>query len=345
MPASLTARPPRSWEVQTVAVMVTIGVTALLDVILFVTQLGVRAYLRADGASEASWLVSTVVRNSSLFDLLSLMSGAAYLVAFFWWRHNSREMLRKVGDAAGNATRHWAVPAWIAALFASVVLRRAVDPYAGDGPGSDLGLDAFRTAVRVLGFCLLLLGVWQIREQIRRTITQSGIALRVKDLGSPTPTPTALLAPLTPAAAMSPDGLEHADDEFWDRVRHTAADAGADLAMLETTDALARRWALIPYDGDLASVRANLPPGAIVTVFAEPPSAAEAGSFNPDPADEYHGFLEDAESGALWYQSVRPNRVPAFLARARAARRWALYPAQSPAAVSAVTPAARATVE
>ena len=224
------------------------------------------------------------------------------------------------------------------------MLRHAADPYTADAPTSDLGLDAFRTAVRVLGICLLVFGVWQIREQIRRTVAESGVALRITDLGplSSAPTPAAPLAPLTPATAVSAAGLAPADDDFWDRVRRAAGDAGADLALLETTDALVRRWALIPHDGDLTPVRAALPPGAIVTVFRTPPSAFDAESFTPDPAEEYHGFLEDAESGALWYQSVRPNRIPAFLARTRSARRWGLYPAQPPVALSAVTPTTNA---
>ncbi|MFD0518688.1 hypothetical protein [Paractinoplanes durhamensis] len=99
--------------------------------------------------------------------------------------------------------------------------------------------------------------------------------------------------------------------------------------MLETTDAVARRW----VSGDLTTIRAALPPGAVVTVFPQPPAA----DFTPPrAADEYHGFLEDDASGALWYQSVRPNRVEAFMARARRARRWALYPADAPDALTAV---------
>ncbi|MET8150866.1 hypothetical protein ACIBSW_18950 [Actinoplanes sp. NPDC049668] len=309
--------------------MITIGVTILLGMILFATQLGVRAYLNAEGTSAVSPLVSTVVRNSSLFGVMYLLSGFAYVVAFFVWRHRTRELLRRVGDTAGDATRHWAIPLWTAALVASVVLNNA----------AGLGVDALRTAIRVLGICVLLFGVGSIREQVRRTIRESGVAFRMTDL--PTLVPARAATPLPPAATpVSTAGLPSADDQFWDRVRRTAADAGTDLAMLETTDALARRWALIPTDGDLAPLRATLPPGALVTVFTEPPAATGAESFEPGTADEYHGFLEDPESGALWYQSVRPNRIPAFLARTRSARRWALYPAGSPAALSAVTPAA-----
>ena len=78
-----------------------------------------------------------------------------------------------------------------------------------------------------------------------------------------------------------------------------------------------------------------------MAAFPEPPDASETKGFKPLPADEYHGFLEDAESGAVWYQSVKPNRVGAFLARAHRARRWALYPADSPEALTAAVPPGR----
>ena len=248
-------------------------------------------------------------------------------------------MLRKVGDETGAATRHWAIPVWTAAIVGSVVLRQAADPYAADGAVATLGLDALRTAIRVAGIGVLLIGVRQIREQIRRTVAESGVALRVTDLG-----PRAAanpLPPLAPAADVSTAGLPTAGDEFWTTVSDRAADA--DLAMLETTEGPVRRWVVIPRGGDLTAIRAALPPGAIVTVFTEPPVAAPTDDVTPAPAEAYHGFLEDAASGALWYQSVRPNRVPAFLARARSARRWGLYPVEASTALTAVTPVAAPT--
>lgn len=331
----MNARPPRSWELRTVAVMVVIATTAVFGMLLLATQLVVRAYLASDGASEVSPLVSAIIRNSDMFDLLYLLLGVAYIVAFLWWRHNTRELLRKVGDEAGSATRHWAIPVWTAALVASVLLRQAADPYAADGPAAELGLDALRTAIRVAGIGVLLLGVWQIRQQVRRTVAESGVVLRVTDLG---PRATANpLPPPAPASDVSMASLPRADENFWDAVRRRAA--VADLVMLETTEGPVRRWTLLPRGGDLASIRATVPPGAIVTVFAEPPTAAGTEDFTPVEASGYHGFLEDAESGALWYQPVPPRRVPAFLARTRSARRWALYPVESATALTAVTAA------
>ena len=333
MGTSMNARPPRSWELRTVAVMLVIATTAVLGMLLLVTQLAVRASLAGDGTSGVSPLVAWIIRNSDAFDFFYLLLGLAYIAAFFWWRHDSRAMLRKVGDRTGAATRHWAIPVWTAAIVGSVLLRQAADPSA-DGPAAQLGLDALRTAVRVAGIGVLLIGVWQIREQIRRTVAESGVALRVTDLG-----PRAAanpLPPLVPAADVSTAGLPPAGDEFWDEVRDRAA--RADLAMLETTEGPVRRWVVIPRGGDVTAIRAAVPPGAVVTVFAEPPAAAPTDDYAPAEAEAYHGFLEDAASGALWYQSVRPNRVPAFLARARSARRWALYPVAATTALTAVAP-------
>ena len=334
MGTSMNARPPRSWELRTVAVMLVIATTAVLGMLLLVTQLAVRASLAGDGTSGVSPLVAWIIRNSDAFDFFYLLLGLAYIAAFFWWRHDSRAMLRKVGDRTGAATRHWAIPVWTAAIIGSVVLRQAADPYAPDSPTANLGLDALRTAIRVAGIGVLLIGVWQIREQVRRAVAGSGVALRVSDLG-----PRAAanpLAPLAPAPDVSTAGLPTAGDEFWATVSGRAVDA--DLAMLETTEGPVRRWVVIPRGGDLTAIRAAVAPGAIVTVFAEPPAAAPTDEVTPAPAEVYHGFLEDAASGALWYQSVRPNRVPAFLARARSARRWGLYPADAATALTAVTP-------
>nr|WP_296068409.1 hypothetical protein [uncultured Actinoplanes sp.] len=88
-------------------------------------------------------------------------------------------------------------------------------------------------------------------------------------------------------------------------------------------------------------MRAAIAAGAAVTAYPEPPSATETKGFTPRPADAYHGFPQDADSGALRYQSIRPNRIGAFLAQARRARRWALYPADSSDALIAVAPPSR----
>ncbi|XVU24423.1 hypothetical protein ACQPZJ_45585 [Actinoplanes sp. CA-054009] len=328
------ARMPRSWELQTVAVLVTIGAAALLGMIAVATDLAVRASLLSNGASGMSPLVSSVVKNADTFDALYFLLAVAYLGGFYWWRHNSRQVLRRIGDLQGAATVHWAVYAWYGTLGLSFAVSvSARDPYSGD-QAADLGLQALRTGIRVVGLAFLLFGVWQIREQIHRALAASGITLRISDLG-----PRAganPLPPLTPTTAAV--DLPVADADFWTGVRHLADDAGAELAMLETTDGIVRRWFLIPPGSDLAAVRAAAAPGAVLTVYPSPPSQTETEGFTPPEADEYYGFLEDAASGSLWYQTVRPNRIPAFLARTRSARRWALYPAQSPTALTAVAP-------
>ncbi|HEY0536004.1 MAG TPA: hypothetical protein VGD29_30845 [Actinoplanes sp.] len=78
----------------------------------------------------------------------------------------------------------------------------------------------------------------------------------------------------------------------------------------------------------------SAPAFAEITVFTEPPAATETKHYTPLPAESYQGFLED-EAGTLIARSVTSRRVPAFLAQARAARRWALYPVPDPTALTA----------
>ncbi|XVV11660.1 hypothetical protein ACQP2X_43660 [Actinoplanes sp. CA-131856] len=329
------ARPPRAWELQTAAVMAAIGAAALLGMILVATDLSVRAAVLSDGASGMSPLVSSVVSNAAAFHLLYLLLLFGYLGGFYWWRNRSREMLRRVGDIEGAATIHWAVYAWSGSLALSFIVSVNLGAPRDDEPAAALARHALLAGIRVLGLALLLFGVWQIREQIHRSVAASGVNFRIADLG---PRAAANPLPLPALTVTETTGLPVADDDFWDRVRRLAAGAGTDLAMLETTEGVARRWTLIPPGSDLATIRAGVAPGAVLTVYPTPPAQAETEGFTPTEADEYYGFLEDAASGSLWYQTVRPNRIPAFLARTRSARRWALYPATSPTALTAITP-------
>jgi hypothetical protein len=243
-----------------------------------------------------------------------------------------------LGDATGTATQHWTVAAWYMAASTAFVVRVAAT--SGDDPATSLEIDAVQMGVRLVGLALLLLGVWQIREQVRQAVADLGIVMRIGDIaGRPSAMPNRPLAPVARDSAPAIDGLPSADDEFWGDVRRAATGRRAELALLESTGTLVHRWMVIPDDGDVTAVRTALAPGAVVTVFTEPPAATETRNFTPLPADEYHGFLEHADSGALWYQRVVPRRVPAFLARARSARRWSLYPVGDPNALTAVTPA------
>jgi hypothetical protein len=331
------ARPPRHWEVQTTAVLATIAAAALLTAVGIATDLGVRSYALGD-TGEVSALLSWVLRNAETVQFFSLVIVFAYLGTFWWWRRRTAAIVRRI-DASPGVTSHWGIRAWSVCLFGSFFLmltnnsaRHVVDR---ESLATMLGWTAAIGTIRLAGLALLVFAVWQVRGQVRRAVAESGLVFRVGDLGAPGTRPVqARPLPSMTVVDMRPD-LPTADDEFWTRVGALAAETGSDLALLETTEGVARRWALI-QPGNIAMVRGSVPPGAVVTVYAEPPAASSAEGFAPAEADEYHGFLEDGATGSLWYQSVRPNRVAAFLARARSARRWALYPAESPTALSAV---------
>lgn len=316
---SPVVRTPREWEAQTAFLIAAVFAAAVLGMLLLVTYLVVRA-------RGMSPLVGWVVRNWDAITLLSLLVGIGYVAVFAWWRHRTKELLRRVGDPDGNAAVHWMVQAWYLALGGSFALGLAgSDTTYGDDDW--LLFAAVQTGLRLVGLTLLLLAVWQIREQVRAQVVRSGVVLHVPRRDA---VPLKLGAPTAPSSA--PAELPPADDAFWARV----AEFGPGIALLETTDAVARRWLVVPDDGDLTAVRASLPAGAVVTAFPLPPAESGTEDFRAPAADDYYGFLEDGASGALWYQSVKPNRVEAFLARARRARRWALYAATDPDARSAV---------
>ena len=334
-----TARPPRSWETKTVAVVAAIGAAALLTMVLLVTDLALRSYALSDGTGTVSPMVAAVIADPSMLDFLNLVLVVAYIAAFYWWRAQTRTMLTRVNVDPSAAVAHWGVAGWGLCLGLSFLVRVTL---AGTTSVTDvgslataLGYDALALAFRLVGLALLMIGVWRIREQVRLAVAESGVALRVSDLGSLASAPTTA-APLAPLARAEITADGPADDAFWTRIGEQARAAGADLALLETTGSAVHRWFLIPATGETGALRAVIAPGAVVTVFAEPPAA----DFTASEGDEFYGLLEDSETGALWFQSVRPHRVPAFLARARTARRWALYPATSATAQSVVMPAA-----
>jgi len=343
-PAGTTwvARPPREWELQTAGLMLAVAVAAVLCMLFVATDLAIRSYVRNNGMDGMSSLVAWVVQNYDVLGGLLTLLGIGYIVGFIWWRRHTTAMLDTVGVSDRESVWHWTVGGWYFALAGSFMIRFANSPTVteDDDLPTWLAWDAAGTGARLVGLSFLLIAVWQIRDQVRAKVAESGVILRVSDLA-----PRRSAVPLPAAARPMPPGpqpaeLPFADEDFWRRVSALATGQRTEIALLETTDGLARRWLLVPSSGHLAQIRSAVAPGAVVTAFPEPPAATETKAFTPRPADGYHGFLEDSDSGALWYQSIRPNRVGAFLSQARRARRWALYPTAAPDAFSAVVPPA-----
>ena len=320
-----TVRPPRSWELQTAAAMAAVAVAALFGIVLFVRDLALRDYVLTAGVDGLSPLVAGLVRHGDAFDLLLFVVLLAYIAGFALWRRETQRMLERIGDTRTPVTVHWTVVAWNLAIFLAFAIRLTAE-HSGDA-AADLTVDAIQNGVRLVGIGCLLIGIWQIREEVHRRVTEAGIQLRY-DEPRPSSMPVRTLLPAMTGEAPA------ADEDFWARVAGTATGLGADLALLERTGPLAYRWLLVPAEGHLTEVRAALTPGAEITVFLEPPTATEAQNYTPLPAESYQGFLED-DAGSLTCQSVNPRRVAAFLARARTARRWALYPMPNPTALTA----------
>ncbi|NMO52672.1 hypothetical protein HH310_15905 [Actinoplanes sp. TBRC 11911] len=319
------ARPPRSWELQTAVVLAAIAVAALVAIVLSLSDLAILAFVRSSGASGMTPFVAWIVEHIDLINGLSLFAVIAYTGGWVFWRRRTRAMLARIGDVDGKAITHWAVVACYLAIGVAFLLR--LNGAGQDGSvTSKITFDAVQEAVRAVGISLLLLGVWQIRTQVRAAVVEAGVLLRRTNV------PKFAAVTAAPLAAAVPSDLRAADDGFWAEVSELAASTGADLPLLEATGPLAHRWHLVGKSGEVGAVRADIPSGAVVTVFADPP----AEGFTPPEAAKYHSFLETS-AGDLQYQSVTDKRVPAFLARTRGARRWALYPAEASGELRAVT--------
>jgi hypothetical protein len=327
--AMTAVRPPRYWELQTAAVFVAVAAAALFAMVLFVRDLALRDYVLSGGVSGLSPLVAGLVRHGDALGGLLFLVLLAYTGGLLLWRRQTQQMLETVGDTRPPVTVHWMVSAWGLSVTLALTIRLTAGR-SGDA-STDLTVDAVQNGVRLIGLAFLLIGVWQIREEVHRRVAEAGVRLRFDrprlDAEEARPSSMPVLTRESTEVGLA------ADDAFWARVARTATGLHADLALLES-DGSAQRWRLVPASGDLSGLRAGLSPGAEITVFTEPPAATETKRYTPIPAESYHGFLEDT-SGALTFQTVTPRRVSAFLGQARAARRWALYPVSDRTALTA----------
>ncbi|GAA2707218.1 hypothetical protein [Actinoplanes palleronii] len=356
MTNTAVVRPPRGWELGTFALLLAVGATTVLSVLYLICDLALRHALQTGGVDGVSPALLWVGDHQDGLSSLNLFLIVGYLGGFLLWRHRTRDMLGRYVADAHTPMRHWSIPAWNAAIGTAAVVTLAG---LGDQPDTldelvyALGVDALRCALRITGLVVLLTGVIQISDQVRQAIATPRPILPFTPVRAPAPvaagagavgagqgvapadvTPAAL-QPLEPVPGS--DGLPSADDAFWDQIRTAAA--AADLALLVTTGARAHKWRLAPAGADLTSIRTTLRPGTVVTVFTDPPVERPTEGYSPVKAQEYHGFLEGRENGALWYQEINPRRIPSFLTRAAGPiRRWALYPTDDPTAFRAVVP-------
>lgn len=252
-------RPPRSWELGTVVLLLAVVAAIAFTLLILVGDLALRHAVQTGGADGISPLLAWMIYH---------------------------------GEGLNTAN----------VLLLFIILRMAV---------------------RIAGLTVLLIGIVQIREQVRWAIAQPRpVPVFVPPPPPPVTVPAAAGA-AAPVAVEQPvpgsEGLPPADQDFWGPFRDR------EIAVLERTGAQSFAWRLIPAGGDVSTFR----PGAVVTVFTEPLATEPPGrKFQPTAADGYHGLLESAETGAIWYQHVYRWGLPAFLKRAGSGGRWALFPAQ-----------------
>jgi hypothetical protein len=146
-------------------------------------------------------------------------------------------------------------------------------------------------------------------------------------------------------------GLPVADDRFWNGVAERLHRAGAELALLESWSAATSRWHLVSAGTRLETVRALLKPGALLTLYPDPPRAlddtlatrahellAAAGS---QPENEILGLIQEPETHMLRFLRLRTAEdLAAWLSRAQSGLICGLYPSKpvGPDTLQAVVP-------
>jgi hypothetical protein len=152
-----------------------------------------------------------------------------------------------------------------------------------------------------------------------------------------------------------------ADDRFWESVAQRQLAADAELALLETWSATTSRWHLIGAGIRLDAVRARLKPGALLTVYPDPPRAPDetlpmrADELltprmpEPGPDNAVVGLIREPETGALRFARLRTaEEVTGWLSRAERAAACGLYPsdpAGQPGVLRAIVPQAQPVPE
>ncbi|MFC4067777.1 hypothetical protein [Actinoplanes subglobosus] len=336
-----SVHPPRTWELGTNVLLLTIAGSALLNALAVVLNIALHQWLTSDDEEMPAFLAG-IVDNPYPIDGLNLALVIGYIVGFIVWRRRTRTLVARFGADPVSTTRHPGIPTWTVGVLASLCvgrMRREDEVTDVDGAIRLLQIDSTATVLRIIGLAGLAVAIWMIRDRVRATLAAYVAAPAPVFTPPPAFTPPPP-PPVTPVRSAAPardvpgiDDLPFADDDFWHRVRQ--AGATADLALLETSGPRMHRWLLIPADTDPAAVRENLAPGSAITVFTEPPVSRDTAGYHPPAATEYHGLLESSGTGAVWYQSVTPRRLSGFLDRAKIGGRWALYPVDDPGALTA----------
>ena len=322
--SSDTQRPPRGWEIQTwllVGLAVTTAAAGLVELLTLVA------------ISDANAAVPLVTRFATVLDAVYLVLTVACLGVFVWWRSSTRQLLRSIGDDEHAGLKHWTPQVALRLLTASIAIRVIGNFLGRDDPAMLLFIGGLGLAVRMLALTVTAIGVWRIWTGIRTTMATPPAPR--------TQTPSQWSTATRPTSLDTTD-LPPADDDFWNRVRSMSLAANGELPLLESTSTVIRRWTLIPSASDIDEIRRALRPGTVVTVFPTPPQPVGTPltvRFIADEDVELLSLSEDAETGMLWFQLLQPSRVDSWLAKARSAKRYALFRADDPAAATAVVPA------
>ena len=113
MTSTTTARPPRTWDLQTLALLSTAVAAIVLNGIYLSFALLLRSYVLTGGVAEAPTLLYVVADLAAFLDGVNVILMLGYLFGFALWRRGTREMVSMVGGDARRATRHWTATAYV----------------------------------------------------------------------------------------------------------------------------------------------------------------------------------------------------------------------------------------
>jgi hypothetical protein len=161
-------RPPRRWELGTLAMVLTAVVACVFDTMTAVNAVFIRQYL-LDGDTLPA-VVRWCLANDKGIDLLGFLAILGYLLGFVAWRTRTVDHVRGRVPNPAKAIWHWTIPVWLVMLlvpfgvqeFAS--LEVSSPGYAVRTQELDIALHGLRGAAALV----LLLAVWVLRRRVHR---------------------------------------------------------------------------------------------------------------------------------------------------------------------------------
>jgi hypothetical protein len=170
LPAS---RPPRKWELGTLAVALIAVAAFLYDAVNVVNAVFIREYL-LDGAPLPS-VVRWFLGHIDSHDFIGFVAMLGYLLGFVAWRTRTVDHVRGRVPDPSKAVWHWTIPVWIGMLLIpfAVMELGSLETLAPGFAVRTQEVDIVTHGIRGGAVFVLLLGIWTIRRRVHRAFAVS----------------------------------------------------------------------------------------------------------------------------------------------------------------------------